>query len=76
MKPRAITKGGLPAKALVGAELVVAVLSGTFAVVNHAMHGTAITTAIFAGLAAAAVLAATVMAGLLWLVNLPPGDPA
>lgn len=76
MKPRVITMSGLLAKSMLGAEMVIALLSGTFAVVNHSMHGTVITTAIFAVLAVAAVLVAVVMACLLWLVNLPTGDPA
>lgn len=60
---------------LIGAELVLIVLSGLFAVVNHAFHGPAAVTVIFTVLAVAAALAAAVMASLVWLFNLPT-DPA
>jgi hypothetical protein len=56
---------------LVGAELGIVVLSGLFAIMNHTFSGPAAVTVIFAVLAIAAALATAVMAGLLWLFNLP-----
>lgn len=71
MKIRALTGSGLTAKSLIGAELVITVLSGVFAVVNHVMHGPAGVTAIFTVLAALSVISAAAMASVLWLFNLP-----
>jgi hypothetical protein len=59
------------AKALVGTQILLAVLSGVFAAVNIAHTGPPAVIIIFTVLAVAAAISATVMNGLIWLFNLP-----